>query len=650
MQFQIEKLILWPKSRNLNYKTIEFKTNCVNVITGDSRTGKSAIIPIIDYCLASEKCYIPTQTIRNSCSWFGIIIKVFNGKILLARREPGLQKTTSDMMMIQDDEINIPTIPEKNTNLASVKKFLDEYASLSFLNIDDSFIGCRPSFRDLTSFVFQPQNVIANANILFYKTDKTDNRNKLISIFPYILGAITPETLSARQEINDLQKKLKKLQYDYEKISELSISWENEIKGWISVAVELGLIDAKYKEVGIDAQLQELQNLASIDIQKAEIDCNNIINCSNEIVELKEQENSIAVDLSRYQSRYIEMTKLMKDIKEYHKALTIQAERLNISKWIYNRAKNSHTCPICQQEFQDDSLENIYLKRLSEVNNKKTQIETIPSSFEREYELTKKQIEKLTNKLNSIQRQIHIENNKSNQSTKFFNKFSLDGISRFIGKVEYASEMISAIREDGNLLLQIEKTKNSIEKLKRIVDEKAIQNKIDAAIKRISIKQIDLIKGLDCERPNDPFELDYKNLTVTVSGSDGRKDYLWELGSGSNWLSYHIATILGLHMFFSSFNSSVPNFIVFDQPSQVYFPHNMSNEININDNDLQAVKDIFSTMSKCILDMDKNMQIIVLEHADTTVYGGNKDINEVCRWRNGEKLIPQEWLQQETKI
>ena len=65
MQFQIEKLILWPKNQKYSYKDIELNTNSVNVITGDSRTGKSAIIPIIDYCLASGECYIPTQTIRN---------------------------------------------------------------------------------------------------------------------------------------------------------------------------------------------------------------------------------------------------------------------------------------------------------------------------------------------------------------------------------------------------------------------------------------------------------------------------------------------------------------------------------------------------------------------------------------------------------
>ena len=53
----------------------------------------------------------------------------------------------------------------------------------------------------LMSLLLSTPNVVANANILFYKTDKTEHRNKLINIFPYVLGAITPEALSARQEL-----------------------------------------------------------------------------------------------------------------------------------------------------------------------------------------------------------------------------------------------------------------------------------------------------------------------------------------------------------------------------------------------------------------------------------------------------------------
>ncbi len=652
MQFQIEKLILWPKNPKYTYKNIALNLNSVNVITGDSQTGKSAIIPIIDYCLASGECYIPTQTIRNACSWFGVIIKLEKNRILLARREPGAQKSTSDMMFIQEEEIEIPDIPEKNSNCHIVKRFLDEYARLSFLETEDNYYGSRPAFRDLMSFCFQPQNVVANANILFYKTDKTDHRNKLINIFPYVLGAITPKVLAARQELVDLQRKLKKKESDYNKLCELTIRWENEIKAWISVAIELGLLEETCRNMSFEEQLALLQGLVKDNIEEKIIKGDGIIKSSEEIVTLREKENELSMELTKYKNRYVEMSQLMKSVSEYRNALSIQVERLNITEWLEEKAQKEHICPVCQQKCSDDIQRNIYLSRLEDNKKKKKQMEEIPAAFEREYDMVKGQIQRLTDELAAVQKRIRIEENKQRHlrgnDEHNPSRYTLDGISRFLGKIEYASEAITALEADGELSTEITKLKERIGKLKKIADESVIKKKIENAITKISIKQIELLKLMDVERPDDPFRLDYKNLTVEIDGEDGRKDYLWEIGSGSNWLAYHVSTILGLQEFFSTFQSSVPNFVVFDQPSQVYFPHSSVDDselCNLGDLDRKAVKNIFTAMAKCISNTNNNMQILVLEHADSSIYGDVKDINEVCVWRNGEKLIPAEWIE-----
>ena len=74
MYFQVEKIILWSKKVQYSYKTVNFCCDKINVITGASRTGKSAIIPIIDYCLGDGQCQIPVNTIRDGkelviCIW-----------------------------------------------------------------------------------------------------------------------------------------------------------------------------------------------------------------------------------------------------------------------------------------------------------------------------------------------------------------------------------------------------------------------------------------------------------------------------------------------------------------------------------------------------------------------------------------------------
>lgn len=154
MQFQILKLILWPKGSH-DPRVVEFEPGMVNVISGASKTGKSAVIPIIDYCLGSGKCRIPVGIIRKACSWFGVVIDTFEGQKLLARREPGDAQQTGDMFLLEGDEIDIPhEPPEKNTNVDNVKRMLDQLSGLSQLKLDptasDRSYQSRVSFRDLT--------------------------------------------------------------------------------------------------------------------------------------------------------------------------------------------------------------------------------------------------------------------------------------------------------------------------------------------------------------------------------------------------------------------------------------------------------------------------------------------------------------------
>ena len=97
MKFTISSVILWPKKIGHSPRSVLFNDQSVNIITGASRTGKSALIPIIDYCLGSDKCTIPVDTIRSACWWFGVLFNMDGEQILLCRREPGDKATTGDM-------------------------------------------------------------------------------------------------------------------------------------------------------------------------------------------------------------------------------------------------------------------------------------------------------------------------------------------------------------------------------------------------------------------------------------------------------------------------------------------------------------------------------------------------------------------------
>lgn len=172
MYFQILKLILWPRTPD-EPRIVKFEKGVVNVISGSSKTGKSAVIPIIDYCLGADKCAIPVGVIRENCSWFGILVETLEGQKLLARREPGELQRTGDMFVLDGMEVEIPhQIEERNTTVDAVKGTLNRLGGLTGLDFEPGAEGgfnARPSFRDMMAFTFQPQNIIANPNVLFLR-------------------------------------------------------------------------------------------------------------------------------------------------------------------------------------------------------------------------------------------------------------------------------------------------------------------------------------------------------------------------------------------------------------------------------------------------------------------------------------------------
>ncbi|MBW4843963.1 MAG: DUF3732 domain-containing protein [Lachnospiraceae bacterium] len=656
MKFSINSLLLWPKDKAFVYRQVDFFSNGVNIITGASRTGKSAIIPIIDYCLGSGECTIPVGIIRDTCSWFGVLFDLKDEQMLICRKEPGQQKSTGEMYLSRGADLEIPNeIEDGNITVVQVKNILNELFSLSFIDTDQTSsnnFSSRPSYRDLMAFIFQPQNVIANNRVLFYNIEKMEHKSKLINIFPYVLGAVTAETLTTLQERDRLTKERDKLARDMANIKNVSESWKQEVLTWLSVSRELGLtVFNPDTTMDFRLQIDELKRIISKSENDSNLIASNVTDTSEQILKLRDRERELSIELSAARKRYEAMKELDDSKRRYDNSLQIQRNRLDISSWLRSLS-NDMICPVCGEMHNEPNVELDELcNAMSEIEKQAGIVQGMSISFDREFNIVKSDIDNLTEKLTGIRKRISEESAKTQQNAN--EKYTLASVSRFLGRMEFAIQTYERIGTDGDLEEKLSKLNDRINELNKSLSDSARVAKEKAALSFIQQEANSIIKQLDVENPNDPIEFDKSNLTIKVRTADGRENYLWEIGSASNWLSYHISISLAFQKFFQERKGiSIPNILVFDQPSQVYFPQKSIPEgstveedaILIQDEDKTAVKKIFAALSNYMKKAKSELQIIIMEHADEDIWGEFEDIMLVERWRGSDKLIPIEWM------
>ena len=73
MNLTIKEIIVFKKDGEK--RSVPFKDG-LNIITGDSKTGKSALIEIVDYCLFSSRSSIPIGTITKFADLYVVVFKI----------------------------------------------------------------------------------------------------------------------------------------------------------------------------------------------------------------------------------------------------------------------------------------------------------------------------------------------------------------------------------------------------------------------------------------------------------------------------------------------------------------------------------------------------------------------------------------------
>jgi hypothetical protein len=660
MNFQIIRLIVWPKNTIHAPQIIKFEKGKVNVITGASRTGKSAIIPIIDYCLASSECQIPIDTIRDHSGWYGIIVESDEEQVLLVRRGPLGREASREFYVERGATVKVPNeILEANESIDGVKLILNTIAGTPYLRLsapeENRPFQERLGFRDVTTLTFQSQDVVASQNILFYKTHAFEYRERLKNWFPYILGAENLETLTARHRLAVVQAKLVQLRREDERAKKVSQTWLDNMAGQVEVARQYGLVPegtAKSSDPEVLIQIAKIILETSLEYPQA---TTKSIEYSNEaITALENQEDEVSDEISLAKRRLRDLSRLKESFTSYGLSTRKRAERLHISQWLKDISAKDSACPVCGEQGHVNST--IELSKIAtafekaELESKKTK--TIPTTFVREEELLKRQLDIALEKRAAIAGRLDLRISRSKELSAHFARRK--NMFLFLGYLRASLTTFESLFNKNEAGKEIESLEKEEATLKLKVTPGVVERKTETALGLIELKTLVRLQTLDVESKYKirPPKFSIKDLSLKVLSNDNDWHFLSEVGSASNWLSFHIAFMCALHEYLSELEEScVPSFAVFDQPSQVYFPktsrvnlESNDQERNYLDEDVDAVKGIFKTLSDSVQTMNGKWQCIVLDHAGIDIYGGITNVHEVDVWRNGKKLIPSHWI------
>jgi hypothetical protein len=228
---------------------------------------------------------------------------------------------------------------------------------------------------------------------------------------------------------------------------------------------------------------------------------------------------------------------------------------------------------------------------------------------------------------------------------------SSTGQAYVLGRISLFLQALPQATGNSDLRAEIADLQLEIDQLESTLSDENTQERLESILSVISKNLTSWADRLEIEHSGNPFRLDLRHLQIVADTNNGPRR-MDRMGSGANWLGCHLIAHLALHTWFVQQSRPVPNFLFLDQPSQVYYPRDSdignieSSLSNIRDTDRAAVIRMFELMRDVVNELRPGFQIIITEHADIAEDWYEDAIVE--RWRDGNALIPVDWIPIET--
>lgn len=654
---------------------VKFKQG-LNVVTGKSSTGKSALIEIFDYCFGSSECTIPKGVITDSAAIYYVCMSVNEQNIVLGRLPDNGRAFFRREEKYSPEKINAEYFI--STHFRPLTDFLKLVRDL-FLDIDDVDVSLvaretrrnnakapTPSIRSFSSFLLQHQNLVANKHALFYRFDEKEKRDQAIDHSKIFLGLVDQEFFFLSQEKELLNIELNRIKKEQEANVKLANNQKQKIEP---------VLRQLYSAMGFENDPVSLVDIF-LHPQNAKERLNGIIKPENieplsgtAVQRHMSLQKELAFKTAQLRKLQRQSGSIYRHIEEEKRFVANgigfnQDETVNVAKSV---------CPFCHAENEQlqESAQQLQ-KAIFKLSSNLTQAKPMRAKFDSELVKIKHNTSELVEEISKIKSQVIELEQVEKQLTEKKSLYEL--ILQTKARLDVLIDSLS-LADESDVERRLEHRRSELKSVLAKLSSYNYHDGMRIADETVNSFMVEIGKHFEFESSYKPINLhfSFENFDLYHLTPKNEKIFLRSMGSGANWLYCHVTLFLALHKFFASLGEqcAIPSILFLDQPTQVYFPSfkldksekfdkELINKLEHRDgdnyqtdDDMKAVENLFSQLSIYCTEAQKSYgfspQIIVTDHTDNLTLSDGTDFESLVygnRWRNRGLIEPIPFLQE----
>lgn len=630
-------------------RDLQFRVDGLNVITGRSSTGKSALSEIIEYCMGRSSFNVPEGVIRDKVAWFAVIYQFPHEQVLIAKPTPISGGTScSTAMQRRGAKLAPPDFNDLavNTDDDAVVAILSRLLGIPENRTDVAIEHSRDSYdaniKHTYYYLFQKQGLVANKDQLLYRQNEPFQPQAIRDTLPILLGISSSDRYELEAKLRAAQRELKLNAKLLEQARDDIDTSQQKGIGLFSEAKAVGIINPEHQQAGaggvIDALRAALQWKPEV---IPEDDGQRISSLEEDLSQLRKERREI-------QSKIDAARQFSKKAVGFESEAAEQKDRLaSIKALPKNPQTGEWQWPFCEENLNLESPVAVVL--LNELATLDAEMSIVAGQRPKLEAYLVEQDSRVQEIVSAIKDK-EAELSAAIAANEIIAQMGTrnNAAARVVGRISLFIENLVPNEELASREAENRRLKLKVDELEKKIGTDDSNERLASILNNISAQVSLYIRAFDAEFSVFPVRFDLNHLTIIFDRLD-RPVSMSRTGGGENHLAYHLSALLALHLFAAKNNRPIPRFLLIDQPTQVYFPSDKvyqdadgSVQKTEADADLAAVRRLFELLLKFTQEDVPGFQLIVTEHANLRDHWF-QDVLVEQPWTKPPALVPETW-------